>query len=207
MATPESLSLSDAEPALHRRVAIPGPQRPVVGDRRAEVPGVDIGCGVGRAQRCVSSVRRRMVDLCSLCNLAERPHLGGPWVEVAVMTRDDELGVAGARGVLCRTVSWDAAQSALCSRLSLYVVGDGSDIPKRVPGVLPSRTQAVLEPSQGHLVDYLRRARGDPRGPLAIRVLQEVEDDFGVHRMDPWPVGAVLQGEGGGHPLPVGHRA
>ena len=75
-----------------------------------------------------------------------------------------------------------------------------------MPGVVSSRAQAIPEPWWGHLVDYLRRARGDPRGPLAIRVSQEVEDDFGVHRMDPWPVGAVLQGEGGGHSLPVGHR-
>ena len=69
--------------------------------------------------------------------------------------------------------------------------------------MLSSRAQAVPEPSYGHLVDYLRRACGDPRGPLAIRVSQGEENDFGVHRMDPWPVGAVLQGEGGGHPLPV----
>ena len=48
---------TDAEPALHRRVAVSGPQRPAVGGRRGEVPGVDIGCGVGRAQRCVSAVR------------------------------------------------------------------------------------------------------------------------------------------------------
>ena len=87
------------------------------------------------------------------------------------------------------------------------MVGGGSCIPKRVLRVLPSRAQAVPEPSQGHLVDDLCRARGDPRGRLAIRVSQEVEDDFGVHGMDPWPVGAVLQGEGGGNPLPVGHRA
>ena len=87
------------------------------------------------------------------------------------------------------------------------MVGGGSDIPERVLGVLPSCAQAVPEPSQGHLVDYLRRARGDPRGPLSIRVLQEVEDDLGVHRNDPWPVGAVWQGEAGGHPLSVGHRA
>ena len=72
------------------------------------------------------------------------------------------------------------------------MVEGGSGIPKQVPIVLPSRTQAVPAPSQGHLADYLCRACGDPRGPLAIRVLQEVEDDFGVHRMDPWPVGAVL---------------
>ena len=90
--------LSDAEPALHRRVAVPGPQRPVVGGRRGEVPGMDIGCGVGRAQWCVSSVRQRMVRLCPLRNRAERPHCWGPEVDVAVMTGDYELGVAGAPG-------------------------------------------------------------------------------------------------------------
>ena len=83
----------------------------------------------------------------------------------------------------------------------------GSGKPKQVLGVLPSQVQAVLKPSQGHLVDHLRRARGDSRGPLAIRVSQKVEDDFGVHRMDPRPVDAVLQGEGGGHPLSVRHCA
>ena len=87
------------------------------------------------------------------------------------------------------------------------MVRGGTGIPKRVLCVLPSRAQAVPEQSQGHLVDYLRRARGDPCGPLAIRVSQEVEDEFGVHRMDPWPVDAVLQGEGVGYPLPLGHRA
>ena len=45
---------------------------------RGDVPGVDIGCGVGRAQRCVPAVRRRMVCLRPLRNLAERPHRGGP---------------------------------------------------------------------------------------------------------------------------------
>ena len=70
--------LTDAEPALHRRVAVPGSQRPAVGGRRGEVPGVDIGCGVGRAQRCLSPVRQRMVRLRPLRDLAERPHLGGP---------------------------------------------------------------------------------------------------------------------------------
>ena len=69
--------LSDAEPALHRRVAVLGPQPPVVGGRRGEVPGVDIGCGVGRAQRCVSSVRQRTVRLCPLRDRAERSHRGG----------------------------------------------------------------------------------------------------------------------------------
>ena len=34
-----------------------------------------------------------------------------------------------------------------------------------------------------------------------------MEDDFGVHCMDPRPLGAVLQGDKGGDPLPVGYRA
>ena len=74
MATPESRSLrmrslrcTGVWPSLAR-------SSPVVGGRRGEVLGVDIGRGVGRAQRCVSSVRQRMVRLCSLRDLAERPH-------------------------------------------------------------------------------------------------------------------------------------
>ena len=70
--------LTDAEPALHRRVAVAGPQRPAVGGRRGEVPGMDIGCGKGRAQKCVSLVRQRMVCLRPLRDLAEHPHCGGP---------------------------------------------------------------------------------------------------------------------------------
>ena len=49
--------LPEAEPALHRRVAVPGPQHPVSGGCCDEVPGVDVGRGVGRAQGYVSSVR------------------------------------------------------------------------------------------------------------------------------------------------------
>ena len=70
--------LPDAEPALHRRVAVSGPQHPAVGGHGGEVPGVDIGCGVGRAQRCVSSVRQRMIRLRPLRDLPEHPHRGGP---------------------------------------------------------------------------------------------------------------------------------
>ena len=51
----ESLFL-DAEPALHQCVAVPGAQHSVVGGRRGEVLGVDVGRGVGGAQGCVSSV-------------------------------------------------------------------------------------------------------------------------------------------------------
>ena len=72
------------------------------------------------------------------------------------------------------------------------MVRGGSDVPERVPGVSPSRAQAVPEPPQGHLVDHFSRAGGYPRGPLAIRLPQEVKDDFGVHRVDPWSVGIVL---------------
>ena len=69
--------LPDAEPALRRRVAVSGPQRPVVGGRCCEVPGVGIGCSVGRAQGCVPLVRQRMVPLRLLRDRAERPHCGG----------------------------------------------------------------------------------------------------------------------------------
>ena len=70
--------LPDAEPALQRRVAVPGPQRPAVGGCRGEVLGVDIGCGVGRAQGCVPSVRQRMVQLRPLPNCLECLRCGGP---------------------------------------------------------------------------------------------------------------------------------
>ena len=82
---------------------------------RGEVPGVDESRGVGRAQGHVSPVRQRVVQLCSLCNRAERLHVGWTQVEVAAMAGDDEPG-----SVFCRTVSWDPAQPALCSSASLW---------------------------------------------------------------------------------------
>ena len=72
------------------------------------------------------------------------------------------------------------------------MVRGGSNVPERVPGVLPSCAQAVPKPPQGHLVDHLCCARGEPCGPFAVCVPQEVEDDFGVHPVDPWSVGTVL---------------
>ena len=90
--------LLDAEPALHRHVAVSGPQRPVVGGRRCEVPGLDVGRALGRAQVCAPPVRQHMAQLCLLRDRAERPNFGGPQVEVAVMTGDYELGVASTRG-------------------------------------------------------------------------------------------------------------
>ena len=59
---------------------------------------MDLGRGVGRAQRCVSPVHQRMVCLRPLRDLAEHPHCGGPWIEIAVTTGDNELGVARVRG-------------------------------------------------------------------------------------------------------------
>ena len=88
----------DAEPALHRRLAISGLLRQVVGSGRVEVPGVDVGPGVGRAQGCVPPMRQRMAKLYLLRDRAERPHCGGSQVEVAVMTGDYALGVAGTLG-------------------------------------------------------------------------------------------------------------
>ena len=90
--------LLDAEPALHRPVAVSGLQRPVVGGRRGEVPGVDVGRGVGRAQGSVPLVHQHMVHLRPLRDRAESLHCGGPYVQVAFMTSDYELGVAGAWG-------------------------------------------------------------------------------------------------------------
>ena len=48
---------------------------------------------------------------------------------------------------------------------------------------------------------------GTPVVPFVVRVPQQVEDDLNVHCVDPRPVDAVLQEEGGSHPLPVGYRA
>ena len=110
---------------------------------------------------------------------------------MAVTTGDNELGVARVRGRVLQDGVLGRRPVRLVQQ-GVTVVRGGSDVPERVPGVLPSRAQAVLEPPQGHLVDHLRCARGDPRGPLAICVPQEVEDDFGVHIVDPWPVGTVL---------------
>ena len=132
--------------------------------------------------------------------------LGGPQVEVAVMPGDDGLGVAGAR----RRVLQDGVIGRRPVRLvqqRIALMGGGPGTPKWVLGVVPGHGRAVLKPPQGHLVDRLRRAGGGPRGPLAIRVPQVVEDDLGVHSMNPRPAGAVLQREGGGHPLPVGYCA
>ena len=71
-------------------------------------------------------------------------------------------------------------------------------------GVLPSRAQAVPEPPQGHLVDLLRCARGGARGPLTICVPQEVEDDFGVPRVDPWSWAPYCRGREAATPSPSG---
>ena len=167
---------------------------------------MEVGRGVNRAQGCVSPVRQRMIQLCLLRDRAERLHGGGPQVEVAVTTGDYELGMAAARRRVLQNGVPERRPVRLVQR-GVAVVEGGPGKPKWVLGVLSAYAPAVLKPRQQHLVDHFRRARGDPRGPLPIRVPQKVEDDLGVHRMDPRSVDALLQGEGGGHSLPVGHRA
>ena len=167
---------------------------------------MDVGRGVSRAQGCVSPVRQRMVQLCLLRNRAERLHGWGPQVEVAVTTGNYEFGVAGSR----RRVLQDGVlgHRLVCLvQQRVAVVGGGPGKSKWVLGVFSAHWQAVLKPLQGHLVDHLRRARVDPRAPLAICVPQKVEDDLSVHRMDPRSVDAVLKEEEGGHSLPFRQRA
>ena len=138
--------------------------------------------------------------------MRRRLHYGGPQVKVAVWTGIYELGVAGTPGRVLQDGVLGRRPVRLVQQ-SVAVVGGCSGKPIRVLSVLSAHAQAVLKPWQRSLVDHLCRARGDSRGPLAIRVSQKVEDDLGVNRMDPRPMDAVLQGEGGGHSLPVGHRA
>ena len=82
--------------------------------------------------------------------------------------------------MFCRTVSWDAAQPALCSRASLWC-----EVARNYQNGCPACRPRAHRPSQS-----LRR--GIWLTTFAAPVLQEVEDDFGVHRVDPWSVGAVL---------------
>ena len=183
----------DAEALLHRYVAVPGSQLLMVGGCRNEVPAVDLGRGLGRAQGRMSSVLRRVVELCLLCDRGERLHGGGPQFKVAVMAGNNELGVAGAwRRVLQEGLLGHRTVCFVQQRVAVVEGGPGK--PELVLGVVPAHARAVLKPLQGHLVDRLCRAREDPCDPLAVRVPQEVVDDVGVHCMDARPAGAVLQG-------------
>ena len=139
-----------------------GPQSPVAGDRRGEVPGVEVGRGVGRVQGLLPSVRQRMVQLCLLRDRAEHLQGGGPQVEVTVLTAIMSWAWLGPVGVFCRTVSWDAAESALCRNVSLW--WDVARANQNGCSVCCSRTRRhVMKLSQGHLVDAA------PAGTLLAR--------------------------------------
>ena len=120
---------------------------------------------------------------------------------MAVTAGDNELGMAGA----WRCVLFDGVLGRCPVRLvqqRVAVVRGCSGKPEGVLGVLPPQVQAVLVPFEGHLVEGLCRTRRSPSGLFVVRVSQEVEYDFGVYRVYPRPLGAVLQREGGGHPFP-----
>ena len=89
--------LPGLEPVLHLCVAVPGPQRLMVGGRGCEIPVLDVGRGVGPAQGRVPSIGQRSTKFRLLSHRAKRPHGGGLQLEVAVIAGDNELGVAGAR--------------------------------------------------------------------------------------------------------------
>ena len=107
------LVLPGAEPALHWCVAVPGSQCPVASGHRREVPGMDLGRRVGRARGRVPWMRRCVAELRLAGYRAKRLHGGGPSHEVAINATKMSPAWQGPGVVFCRSVSWDAAQSAL----------------------------------------------------------------------------------------------
>ena len=81
---------------------------------------MDVVRGVGRAQGCVPLVRQRLVQLCLLRDRAERPHCGGSRSRSPSRRAIMSWAWLGPGGVFCWMVSLEAAQSALCSRVSLW---------------------------------------------------------------------------------------
>ena len=64
---------------------------------------------------------------------------------MAVTGGDNELGVARVRGRVLQEGVLGCRPVCLVQQ-GVTVVRGGSDVPERVPGVLPSRAQAVPEP-------------------------------------------------------------
>ena len=147
----------------------PSPYRALVGGCRGEVAGVDVGRGVGCAQGCVSSVRRRLVRLRFLGYRAKRLHGGEPQVEVDPTAGDDQLGMARDRRRVLQDGVLGGCRVCLVQQ-RVPVVGGGPDKAEWVLGVLSGHAQTVLKPLHGFLVDLIRCARGDPRGPLPFLV-------------------------------------
>ena len=156
--------LTDAEPALHRRVAVSGPQRPAGGCRRGEVPGVNIGCGVGRAQRCVTSVRQRMV-VCARCATSPSVRIvGGRRSRWPSRPATMSWAWPGSGGVFCRTVSSDPAQSALCSRASLWC-----EVAQTYQNGCPACRPCAHKPSWSHRRGIWLTTFAAPAGTPVVR--------------------------------------
>ena len=125
---------------------------------------------------------------------------------MSVTAGDDELGVARVRGRALQDGVWDAAQSALCSRASLCArwLGRTRTGARRVA---PARTGRPGATSGGIWLTTFAAPAGTPvvRSRSACRRRWRMTSASTV--LDPWSVCTYCRGEGGGHPLSVGHRA
>ena len=119
--------LPDAEPVLHRCVAIHGPQRPVAHGCRGEVTDVEVGRGVavprGPSARCVDAWL-----YCTFWDTAPSVHMvvgrSWEWPSSPATMRSAPLGPGG---VFCKMKFSETIQSALSSSaLLLWEVGRGN---------------------------------------------------------------------------------
>ena len=80
------------------------------------------------------------------------------------MTGDNELGVARVRGLFCRTVSWDAAQSAFCSRASLWC-----EVARAYQNGCPACRPRAHGPSRSHRRGIWLTTFAAPAGTPVVR--------------------------------------
>ena len=98
----------------------PSPEGPVFGGRRGEVPGGDIGRGVGRAQGRVPSMRNAWLSCACWASTPSVRMVGGRSSRWLSLSATMSWAWPGVAGVFCKTVSWDAAQSAWCTSTLLW---------------------------------------------------------------------------------------